>query len=227
MGWGSVQDIQVCLMLYWFTMEDLSTLLKKQAAEAVSILKSGGVISFPTDTVYSLGCDYRDGEAVARLYEVKGRPLRKALPLLIGSIDQIDEIALVVPEVARQLAARFWPGALTLVLKKQKSVPDFITAGECTVAVRVPAHPVPLAMVKGLGAPIVGTSANLSGQPSALTASAVSASLGNRVDMVIDGGRAPGGKESTIVDVSTEPPVILRVGAISRSELKRVCPEIT
>lgn len=214
-------------MLYWLTMEKLSPELKRQVAEAVVLLKSGGVISFPTDTVYSLGCDYRDGEAVARLYEVKGRPLRKALPLLIGSIDQIDEIVLVVPEVARQLAARFWPGALTLVLKKQKSVPDFITAGEYTVAVRVPAHPVPLAMVKGLGAPIVGTSANLSGQPSALTAEAVRASLGNRIDMVIDGGRAPGGKESTIVDVSSEKPVVLREGAITRAELAKVIPQIS
>ncbi len=201
--------------------------MEKPAAEAVAILKSGGVVAFPTDTVYSLGCDYRSREAVARIYEAKGRPSQKALPLLLGTLEQIDDVAESVPDVARQLAAKFWPGGLTLVLKKQITVPDFITAGGDTVAVRVPAHPVPLALVAGLGAPVVGTSANLSGQPSALTAEEVCVSLGKMVDLVIGGGRVPGGKESTIVDVSGKTPVVLRAGAIGLSELKAVCPEIT
>jgi L-threonylcarbamoyladenylate synthase len=208
-------------------MDRLSPRLKQPVAEAVAIFKSGGVVAFPTDTVYSLGCDYRNREAVFRIYEVKGRPSRKALPILLGGIGQIDGVALDFPDVAWKLAAKFWPGALTLVLKKRPSVPDFITAGSDTVAVRVPAHPVALALVKGLGAPIVGTSANLSGQPSALNAEEVRASLGNRVDMVVDGGRVPGGKESTIIDVSGEKPVILREGAISRAELERFIQTIT
>lgn len=189
-------------------------------------LKMGGIVAFPTDTVYGLGCDHRSREAVARLYEVKGRLSRMALPLLLGSIGQIDEVVLEVPEAARQFAAKFWPGALTLVLKKRESVPDFISAGGDTIAVRVPAHPVPVALANGLGAPIVGTSANLSGQPSAFTAGEVCAYFGSRVDMVIDGGHVPGGRESTIVDVSGRMPVILREGAISREELESVCPWI-
>ncbi|MFH0941467.1 MAG: L-threonylcarbamoyladenylate synthase [Chloroflexota bacterium] len=207
-------------------MDKLSPRVKRQVAEGVSFLKSGGVVAFPTDTVYGLGCDYRSREAVARLYELKGRPTRMALPLLLWGIGQIDEVALSVPEVARRLAAEFLPGALTLVLKKRPSVPDFITAGGDTVAVRVPAHPVPVALARGLGVPIVGTSANLSGRPSALTAEEVCAELGSRVDMVIDGGSVPGGKESTIVDVSGQTPVILREGAITRAELERVCPQL-
>jgi L-threonylcarbamoyladenylate synthase len=202
-------------------MEQLTLRQKQQVAEAVSILKSGGVIAFPTDTVYGLGCDYRNREAALRIYEIKGRPPKMALPLLLGNARQISEVALDVPEVARRLAAKFWPGALTLVVKKHPSVPDFITAGGDTVAVRLPAHPVPVALARGLGAPIVGTSANLSGQPSALNAEEACAVLGDRVDMVIDDGQVPGGKESTIVDVSGERPVVLREGAIIPAQLQR------
>jgi len=207
-------------------MESLSPRLKKQVEKAVSILKSGGVIAFPTDTVYGLGCDYRNPKAVARIYEIKGRPPKMALPLLLGNAGQLEVVALEVPEVARRLAEKFWPGALTLVLKKQKSVPDFITSGGDTVAVRVPAHPVARALVNGLGVAVVGTSANLSGQPSAMTAEDVRAALGDRVDLIVDGGRAPGGKESTIVDVSGEKLVVLREGAVSKAELAKVYPEI-
>jgi len=208
-------------MLYWLTMDRLSSSLKQQVAKAVAILRSGGVVAFPTDTVYGLGCEYHNREAVFRIYEVKGRPSRMALPLLLSSVEQIDEVTLEVPEVARQLTAKFWPGALTLILKKSPSVPDFITAGGDTVAVRVPDHPVPVAIARGLGMPIVGTSANLSGQPSALNAEEVRTSLGERVDIVIDGGRVSGGGESTIIDLSGEKPVVLREGAISLAELKR------
>ena len=131
-----------------------------------------------------------------------------------------------MPQIAWLLARSFLPGALTLVLPKSKSVPDIITAGGTTVAVRVPAHPVPAALVQGLGAPIVGTSANLSGKPSSLTADEVYSQFGDKIDFVIDGGRCLGAKESTIVDVTGEVPVILREGAISRNELKRVCNSI-
>jgi L-threonylcarbamoyladenylate synthase len=128
-----------------------------------------------------------------------------------------------VPPLAWRLARRFLPGALTMVLPSSSSVPDIITAGSGTVAVRVPRHPVPVALIRGLGAPVVGTSANLSGRPSALTAPEVSAQFGERIDLIIDGGRCPGGRESTVVDLTGRTPVVLREGAISREELERVC----
>jgi L-threonylcarbamoyladenylate synthase len=149
------------------------------------------------------------------------------LPLLLADVSQITEVAESVPPTAWVLINRFLPGALTLVLYKSSSVPGIITGGGATVAVRIPAHPVPIALVEGLGAPIVGTSANLSGKPSPLTAEEVYSQLGDRVDLIIDGGRCPGGKESTVIDVTDKIPVVLREGAISREELKQVCGNIT
>jgi len=149
-----------------------------------------------------------------------------ALPLLLADTSQIGEVAEPVPQVAWLLADKFLPGALTIVLHKSESVPDIITGEGKTVAVRIPAHPIPVALARGLGAPIVGTSANLSGKPSASTADEVRTQLGDKVDLIIDGGRCPGGKESTIVDLTGETPVVLREGAISREELKQVCPSI-
>jgi L-threonylcarbamoyladenylate synthase len=204
----------------------MSSQIKLQVEEGIRLLKQGGVVAFPTDTVYGLGCGSSYREAVARIFQLKGRPEQMALPLLLAGIGQIDEVAHPVPAVARLLAAEFLPGALTLVLKKSETVPGFITAGGDTIALRVPAHPVPVALVSGLGMPLVGTSANLSGWPSALTAGEVCAQLGDKVDMVIDGGTVPGGQESTIVDVTGETPVVVREGAISREELRQVIDEI-
>jgi len=201
----------------------LSTHLQKQIEEGISILKQGGLVAFPTDTVYGLGACVYIQQAVEQLYQVKQRPRSMALPLLLADTSQISEVAEPVPEVAWLLINNFLPGALTLVLPKSNSVPDIITAGENTVAIRIPAHPVPVALVEGLGAPIVGTSANLSGKPSSLTADEVYSQFGDKVDLVIDGGRCPGGKESTIIDVTGETPIILREGAISGEELKQVC----
>ena len=209
-----------------FIVDKMSPQVQRQVAEAISCLRKGGVVAFPTDTVYGLGCASRYREAVARIFQLKGRPEQMALPLLLASIGQIDEVAHPVPAVARLLAAEFLPGALTLVLKKSEAVPDFITAGGDTIALRVPAHPVPVALVSGLGMPLVGTSANLSGWPSALTAGEVRAQFGDKVDLTIDGGHVPGGQESTIVDVTGEIPVVVREGAVTRAELKRVCGQV-
>jgi len=205
----------------------VSTSIQQQVKEAITILKKGGIVAFPTDTVYGLGASVNILHAVERIYQVKERPRNVALPILIAHISQIGEIASSVPPVAWLLARSFLPGALTLVLYKSKLVPDIVTAGDKTVAVRVPAHPVPIALIEGLGTPIVGTSANLSGKPSALSADEVHTQLGDNVDLIIDGGRCPGGRESTVVDVTMEPPVILREGAISIEELKRVYNKIT
>lgn len=201
----------------------LSSSTRQQVEQAISILKQGGIVAFPTDTVYGLGACISIPQAVERIYQVKERPRSMALSLLLADKSQIGEVAEPVPPIAWLLADKFLPGALTMVLPRAKSVPDIVTGGGATVAVRIPAHPVPVALARGLGAPIVGTSANLSGKPSSLTAEEVYAQLGNKVDLIIDGGRCPGGKESTIVDLTGEAPVLLREGAISREELEQVC----
>lgn len=202
-------------------LDKLSLDIRQQVELGVSILRQGGLIAFPTDTVYGLGACANIPQAVERVYKVKGRPTGVALPLLLADVSQISEIAESVPPVAWLLAKKFLPGALTIVLHKSNSVSDIITAGGLTIAVRVPAHPVPVAIVRGLGAPVVGTSANVSGQPSVLTADGVYSQLDDNVDLVIDGGRCSGGRESTVIDVTGEVPVILREGAISREELSR------
>ncbi|MGD9116323.1 MAG: L-threonylcarbamoyladenylate synthase [Dehalococcoidia bacterium] len=204
----------------------LSSTVREQVEKGVSVLTEGGVVAFPTDTVYGLGASLSIDAAVEKVYRIKERPRRMALPLLLADISQLEEIAVSIPKQARLLAKEFWPGALTLVLLKSKAVSDIVSGGAETVAVRVPDHPVPTALARGTGGAIIGTSANLSGQPSALNAEAARRQLGDKVDFIIEDD-CPGGKESTIVDLSGASPVILREGAISLSELKRVCPEIT
>ena len=198
----------------------LSLSLQKQIEKAVKILKKGGLVAFPTDTVYGLGAAVNINEAVERVFKVKKRPKAMALPVLIAEKDQIAEVAEAVPEVTWLLVDRFLPGALTIVLNKSKAISDTITGGGKTLAVRIPAHPVPLEIIKGLGSPIVGTSANLSSKPSPLTAEEVYDQLGDKVDMIIDGGRCPGGKESTIIDLTAKTPTVLREGAIAKEALE-------
>ena len=200
--------------------------IQEQIERGISVLRQGGLVAFPTDTVYGLGACASLRQAVERVYRVKRRPRNMAFPLLLAHTSQIGEVADSVPQIAWLLVRNFLPGALTLVLHKSSSVPDVIAGGGMTVAVRIPAHPVPVALAEGLGTPIVGTSANLSGKPSALTADEVYSQLGDKIDLVIDGGRCPGGRESTVVDVTGEVPVVLRGGAISREELERVCGNI-
>ena len=200
--------------------------IQQQVEKGISILKQGGIVAFPTDTVYGLGACANLPQAVERVYRVKERARNMPLPLLLADVSQITEVAEPVPPIAWLLINSFLPGALTIVLPRSNSVPDIITAGSKTIAVRIPAHPVPTALAQGLGTPVVGTSANLSGRPSPLTAEEVHSQLGDKIDLVIDGGRCPGGKESTIVDVTGQTPVVLREGAISREELEQVCGSI-
>ncbi|MFC1951468.1 L-threonylcarbamoyladenylate synthase [Chloroflexota bacterium] len=207
-------------------MAALNNAFSAQIKRGISILKQGGLIAFPTDTVYGVGACATNQQAVERVYQVKQRPRNMALPLLLAHTSQISEVAYPVPPIAWLLADIFLPGALTIVLHKSNSVLSIVTGGGSTIAIRVPAHPVPVALAEDLG-PIVGTSANLSGKPSALTADEVHAQLGDKLDLVIDGGRCPGGKESTIVDVTGKVPVILREGAIPREKLEQVCGEIS
>lgn len=197
--------------------------LEKQIEKAIGFLKNGGLIAFPTDTVYGLGATYDIQEAVERIYRVKKRPKNMPLPLLLADLSQISEVATSFPLVARLLADRFFPGALTLVLPKSKTVSDAVSGGTDTVAVRIPAHPVPIALIRETGRPLVGTSANVSGRPSPCTAGEVIGQFDGQIDMVIDGGRTSGGIESTVVDVSGEKPIILRKGAVSKAELEKIC----
>ena len=194
--------------------------------KAVSSLKEGGLVVFPTDTLYALGAHAFIEEAVSRVYEAKGRPQGMALPLLLGSPDDIDSVAVDVPQAARDLAERFWPGAVTLILCKAPSVSTTITGGRDTVAVRVPSHPLALALIEGAGAPLTGTSANRSGGPDPVSAEVVRQHLGEAVDVVLDEGPCLLAEGSTIVDMTAEPPRIVRAGAVSESELERFCPGI-
>jgi L-threonylcarbamoyladenylate synthase len=197
--------------------------IKEQIENAIAILKRGGLVTFPTDTVYGLGACFSNPEAVERVYWLKKRARSMGMPLLVADESQINEVAVDIPQIARLLIKRFMPGGLTLILPRASTVPDAITGGGETVAVRIPAHPVPIALIKGLGMPITGTSANKSGQTSALTANEVNRQFGGDIDLVID-GRCDGGIESTIVDVTADVPRLLREGAVSRAELEQVCP---
>ena len=204
---------------------ELSAELQKQIIRGIAVLRQGGVVAFPTETVYGLGACAFNQTAVAKVYRVKVRPRYMALPLLLADTSQISEVAYHIPPVAWLLADKFLPGALTLILAKSSSVPDIVTGSGSTVAVRVPDHPVPVALARDLG-PVVGTSANISGKPSPLTAKEVNRQFGDAIDFIIDGGRCPGGTESTVINVTGDKPVILREGAISREEISRVCKVI-
>jgi L-threonylcarbamoyladenylate synthase len=187
-------------------------------AVAARILAEGGLVAFPTDTVYGVGAHAFQPDAVERIYTAKIRSRDKAIPILLAQADDLVLVAEGITETAWLLAERFWPGGLTLVLPKKANVPDVVSAGGPTVAVRVPDHPVPLALIAALGAPLAATSANLSGHPSPVTAQEVQAELGGRIELILNGGRCPGGIPSTVLDVTTDPPAILRTGAISVQE---------
>ena len=188
-------------------------------ARAVRVLRAGGLVAFPTDTVYGVGAHAWLPDAVAQLYVAKQRPRDKAIPLLVAGLEGLPEVAADVPEAAYTLARRFWPGALTLVLRRAPRVPDAVTSGQETVAVRAPDHPVAQALIAALGAPLAATSANLSRQPAPDTAQGVLAQLNGRVDLLLDGGTCPGGVASTIVDLTVSPPAILRTGGLPPQEI--------
>jgi L-threonylcarbamoyladenylate synthase len=198
--------------------------LRREIEKGVKILKKGGMIAFPTDTVYGLGADAFNSGAVDRVYETKNRPKHQQLPLLIADTSELTAMADPIPGIAWFLAERFWPGGLTLVLPKADSLPAYL-APESSIAVRVPNHPICLALIQRLGNPIIGTSANISGEPAALTADEVGQKLGGKIDFIINGGKCPASEESTVVDVTREPPVILRQGIIPAHEIDKAYKE--
>lgn len=188
------------------------------------ILRNGGLVAFPTETVYGLGADGFNQEAVRKIFIAKGRPVDNPLILHIGHRDRLPEVAEGVSEAVIQLAKIFWPGPLTLILKRRATVPAVVSAGLETLAVRCPSHPVALALIETLGHPIAAPSANLSGRPSPTTADHVLEDLAGRIDAVLDGGPTPLGIESTVVDMTSAPPRLLRHGAVPLEELLRFIP---
>lgn len=191
-------------------------------AQAAAVLRAGGLVAFPTDTVYGVGAHALLPDAVARLYTAKVRPEGKAIPLLLADAADIERVSLDLPPLASRLIAAFWPGALTLVVPRSAWLPDIVTAGGPTVAVRLPDHPAPRALARALGAPLAATSANLSGQAEATTAAEVLAQLDGRIELLLDGGVCAGGVASTVLDLTVHPPAILRAGALDLAQLQRL-----
>ncbi len=185
---------------------------------ALEVLCSGGLVAFPTDTVYGVGALAFDNAAVLSIFAAKGRPAEKAIPVLIADPEDLGKVTPEVPQVAARLASRFWPGPLTLVVAKHPHLPEAVSALP-TIGVRIPDHPVARALLRAAG-PMAVTSANLSGQPSPSTAQAVFAQLGGRIALIIDGGETPGGVPSTVVDCVGAEPRILRQGPVSQEEIR-------
>lgn len=191
------------------------------AADALSaagqVIRAGGLIAYPTDTVYGLAADFRNADAIEKIYEAKDRDSRKPVAILVGSSDQLELVMQELTPGAARLAARFWPGALTLIVPRRSDLPENLSP-YMTIGVRMPNHPWALQLLRELG-PLATTSANLSGQPDAVTAQDVLRYLDGRVDLVLDGGRCPGGVPSTVVDCTSTEPRILREGALSAKQI--------
>ncbi len=196
---------------------------EQPAAEAIGraaeVIRRGGLVAFPTETVYGLGADALNPAAVARIFSAKGRPAYDPLIVHVAEAADLARVARAVPEVAGRLAAAFWPGPLTLVLPRAEIVPLIVTAGGPTVAVRCPAHPVALALIRAAATPIAAPSANRFGEPSPTTAQHVLNDLAGRFDLLLDGGPTPVGVESTVLDLTRDPPTILRPGGVTREAL--------
>ena len=190
--------------------------------EAAEIVRWGGLVVYPTDTLYGLGTNALDAPAVDRLLEVKGRSAARGLPVLLADPEAASALVAAWPPVAADLVARFWPGALTLVLPRSAQVPDLVAAGD-TVALRIPDHPVTRSLIREAGCPLIGTSANRTGEAPATTAQAAVAALGSEVDVVLDAGPSPVGQPSSVLDLSSPPTArILRAGAVAAATLEPV-----
>jgi L-threonylcarbamoyladenylate synthase len=187
---------------------------------ACKVLETGGLVAFPTDTVYGVGALAFDGKAVESIYAAKDRPAEKAIPILIADLDDLEKVGVDIPDVALKLASRFWPGPLTILVPKHADLPVAISA-TATVGVRVPDHEVARALLRAAG-PLAVTSANVSGEQSPVTAQEVYKQLSGRISLIIDGGRTPGGVPSTLVDCTSLELKILREGPISLEQLLRL-----
>lgn len=193
---------------------------------AAEILRLGGLVAFPTETVYGLGADAFNSNAVQKIFEAKGRPADNPLIVHISKLDQLDELTDNIPELGKILTQAFWPGPLTIVVNSSPFVPKIVTGGLDTVAVRMPKHNVALRLIDVLDRPIVGPSANISGKPSPTTAQHVHQDLNGKIDLILDAGRCDIGVESTVVDVTSQPPLILRFGGLTRERIEQLIGDV-
>jgi L-threonylcarbamoyladenylate synthase len=201
--------------------EIIDALSREALPRAVQVLSSGGLVAFPTDTVYGVGALPWSPEAVSRLYEVKERPRLRAVPLLLAGPDHVEGIAVIpghIESAFRRLATRFWPGGLTLVVLKTARVIEEVSRGP-TVALRVPGPALTRELIEAAGGALAVTSANISGQPSPVAAQEVGDQLGGRIELILDGGACPGGVPSTLLDLTVQPPHIIRHGIVSDEDL--------
>jgi L-threonylcarbamoyladenylate synthase len=195
--------------------DKLETVIK----DAAQVILSGGVVALPTESFYGLAVHALNETALERLFAVKQRREDNPVLVLIASKDSLDSYVRKVSDRARKLVERFWPGGLTLVFYAKPILPELLTAGTGKIGVRLSSHPIPRELARAVGAPITGTSANRSGQPSGSTAEEVMEAVGEDIELILDGGRTTGGKGSSVLDVTVDPPVVLRDGIVSRDEL--------
>jgi len=190
-------------------------------AETVKVLKDGGLVAYPTETFYGLGADAFNEQAIKKIFAVKGRDFKNPIALIIGHPEDVFALVKDVPESAKKLMAAFWPGALTIVFSAANKVSPLLTAGSGKIGLRLSSHPVARQIARQMESPLTATSANRSGAPECTDASEVTEQIGNQIDVVLDGGKTQGGMPSTLIDVTCDPPVILREGAVKRDVIKK------
>lgn len=189
---------------------------------AAQIIQEGGIVAFPTETVYGLGANALDEDAVSKIFDIKKRPANNPLIVHISQESDLDKVTRSIPIKAKILINHFWPGPLTLILPKKNNVPSITSANLDTIAVRIPNHPIALKLINKSGVPIAAPSANSSGKPSPTTAEHVQNDLADKVDLILDGGECDVGLESTVLDLTVEPPVIWRPGAVTKEQIEKL-----
>jgi L-threonylcarbamoyladenylate synthase len=206
------------LMLIKLDTEDHIRAGLKRAAESIL---SGGMVAMPTESFYGLAVNPRDVKAMHRLFDVKKRGGDQPILILISCMEHLDKYVIHVPEIGHRLMKEFWPGGLTLLFEAKPELPQELTAGTGKIGVRLSSHPIATALAQAVGAPITGTSANISGQPACSSAKEVLQQLGDKVDVILDGGETAGGKGSTVLDVTVDPPVVFREGMVSQEQIEK------
>lgn len=192
------------------------------AQKAGCVLQNGGIVAIPTETVYGLAANALNGEAVKKIFAAKGRPQDNPLIVHITEFSEVHGLVSEVPDSAKALAEKYWPGPLTIIMPKSEKIPDEVSAGLDTVAIRMPAHPVARAIIKAAGVPLAAPSANISGRPSPTRAKYVYEDMNGKIDMIIDGGQSAVGVESTVITLAVNPPRLLRPGGITVEQLRAV-----
>lgn len=206
---------------------DKDNIDREMILESANAIREGELVAFPTETVYGLGANGLDEDAVKKIYIAKGRPSDNPLILHISSGEELQPLVKDIPPIAYKCMERFWPGPLTMIFKKSEIIPSIITGGLDTVAIRMPSHPIASALISASGVPIAAPSANTSGRPSPTNAEHVMEDMKEKIPIIIDGGNTGIGLESTVLDLSVENPMILRPGGITLEDLREIIPNVT